>query len=776
MVVAADLLSREALLLLLLGALGSGPAALLPPCVPTVARVALAPALGLAAGSALLVTAAHLISMATAAWLVAVPGVVVSVAVAAAHVRHRPEERKPCRLRADAAAVAVLLVTVGAGFNAPLVTKDTQGPFGYNVADFAFYTSWQAALERDDVRAERHGPPWDLSAEVATTSLRSAQFQWGSTAVPASANALFDWRPSDSQSAYLVTLALVAALGAFAAIRTVAGAVLPALLGGLLAAGPVAYQLYVDSEQGALTGMALMPAAVLIALLTSRRAARPWLLLGLVGAGMLAVYPLWATALALAAAAVVAVEGLVRAHGGRLQLRFFARSAGFLTSAATVAALLSPAAIVRTVRYLHFATTDLFDREIANLNLFPRRDLPQYDLGLDFSPGWLLQTHHFYDGQGLAPWVVDIAGPIALAMLAAYGIWRFGGGWVLLVVMAISTALALYSWAANDCTHCAARALLLMESPVSIAVALGVAAVAAAKSLPPWLARTVAALAGAAILVAVASVSWSLEQKTVDADRFLSADVRALLPQLDGWRGSVHLEALEADLSATAYETPAIYAAVKDADTRVSVGAESNPGRPAGQSALLTLGRFRKDLRGPEFDPRYDLVLTPLASVENTRRTLDRRGRYALQARGRPVDALVTAGVGVAPNDRNGHVRVRGPLKIWVVADRPMDARLEVELRGRGTSRTAPAAGTRTLARAPERVVLCTPVAVSTGAARLSLALSTRPPGSRAPAESRVPGGLFLHSVHALKGGCGAAAAHPLEDTDPVRSPARPRP
>ena len=76
-----DLLAKEAAVLCLLAALGSFPAAALPGRLPATARVALAPAFGLALGLGVTLSAAQFLSMQAAAWAVLVPAMTTAVYV-----------------------------------------------------------------------------------------------------------------------------------------------------------------------------------------------------------------------------------------------------------------------------------------------------------------------------------------------------------------------------------------------------------------------------------------------------------------------------------------------------------------------------------------------------------------------------------------------------------------------------------------------------------------------------------------------------------------------
>ena len=81
-------------MLAVLAALGSLPASLLPGRTPAAARIAVAPAFGLALGLGLMLSASQLISMATGAWVVLVPAAVVSLGAALLRLRGRPRPQR----------------------------------------------------------------------------------------------------------------------------------------------------------------------------------------------------------------------------------------------------------------------------------------------------------------------------------------------------------------------------------------------------------------------------------------------------------------------------------------------------------------------------------------------------------------------------------------------------------------------------------------------------------------------------------------------------------
>src|SRR5688500_4394 len=97
----------EAGLIVLVGALGSGLAALVPGKSPPAARIALAPSLGLGVGFPLMLTASQFMSMSVGAFAVLVPVAVLSAAYAVLRVRRSSSARRPPRRHVIGLALAV---------------------------------------------------------------------------------------------------------------------------------------------------------------------------------------------------------------------------------------------------------------------------------------------------------------------------------------------------------------------------------------------------------------------------------------------------------------------------------------------------------------------------------------------------------------------------------------------------------------------------------------------------------------------------------------------
>ena len=127
-----ELLVKSAIIVLVVTALGVGPAAWLA-SRRRYPWFAIAPAWGLAIGAVLLTTAADVMTMRRAAWLVLLPALAASIVTAALAWRRGRLGVRP-RRRASALLVAALLVALVVA-SLPLGTKRSRGPLGYVVND-----------------------------------------------------------------------------------------------------------------------------------------------------------------------------------------------------------------------------------------------------------------------------------------------------------------------------------------------------------------------------------------------------------------------------------------------------------------------------------------------------------------------------------------------------------------------------------------------------------------------------------------------------------------
>ncbi|HLM50053.1 MAG TPA: hypothetical protein VK279_05855, partial [Solirubrobacteraceae bacterium] len=125
-----ELILREGALLLLLTALGSGPAAWCRPDPAYGSRLALAPAFGLAVGAVLSTTALEFTGIGTAAWVVIVPAAVISLVAAALRLRaQRPRLERG--LARQVLALLALVLVVASVVDVPMAERDSLGPIAY---------------------------------------------------------------------------------------------------------------------------------------------------------------------------------------------------------------------------------------------------------------------------------------------------------------------------------------------------------------------------------------------------------------------------------------------------------------------------------------------------------------------------------------------------------------------------------------------------------------------------------------------------------------------
>jgi hypothetical protein len=695
-----NLLVKEAALLALLGALGFGVAAHLRGGSAIGSRIALAPAFGLALGSAVLTTASYFMPMKVGAWVVLVPLALASIAVGVRVLRKREGRLlHHSQLSVGAQLVAVALVVTGA-LNYPLAERESLGPVGYSVADAVGYEGSIEWLKSHTLRD--HDPqPWDLSDVYGVGYSKGFQ-QVGFDSTAAGTNVVFGWSASQTQSAFMVALIVVGALGLFGAVRGFTRSrTWAAPVAGLLFAGPLAYELFVAGSEAALAGLALIPAAALVGsrLLEEQRPATI-VAFGVLTGGIQTVYPLAVAAMALWIAVVLAVKAVAALRARRLSRRVVLRALELLVLLAILSVVIAPVAFGRNVTYWRTVATTDYLKTLATTSL------PVYDLPADVIPGYVFQTREFFflrvDDAGMQQYVLSIVVPAFLIGLAAYGVWRYQSAWILAAGALAAAFLAYYTSEANQCSYCVQRNLLMLGPLVAALVGVGIAAVASRT----WLPFQIAALVIAVGVVGLVGHKSSVMARRAEQGAYaLPVDARKILPELKDRRGPLYLEAIGAALDAV-YEMPAIYHAVNESTSqRLAVNAERDD-----QRGMLYLGGPRP--RGPEFTPDYRWVLTRAAGIQTNRETVARSGAFALQERRSGPDASVISGFAVdqADRDREGEAWVQGPLHFWVSAPTPAPVWLRLELRGKVAAKVRAPKTARVLAQEPGLLSLCLPV------------------------------------------------------------------
>ena len=385
-----DLISRELLLVALLAAIGSGPAAFLSERFDGVARLALAPVLGLCVGVCLTVTLVYFVPTADTGWVL-IPLAVLSLALAARRTRGLARWTGGRGILA----LAVVAVVILGSFDYALAVRHTVGPDGgYTIADTAGYVSEIDGEVHASIRdADRlYAPFADLGLSYWAGYAQSNQ-QLDVSALESNVNELIGVGATDTQSPFLIAVLLIGALGVFAVVLAVGRQPVWAALAGCIFAGPLFAELFMDGSEAAIAGCAVL--APLAALgweaLRCRRPAT-LVLFALLVAGLQTLYPLFVPPVVVAAVAVLAVKVIRRVLRGLPARSEVLAATWQLAMVVALACAFTPVAFLRNARYW-----------ISILNgSFSTAGLPAYVLPINVLPGWVLQTREFYNLPNLA--------------------------------------------------------------------------------------------------------------------------------------------------------------------------------------------------------------------------------------------------------------------------------------------------------------------------------------------------------------------------------------
>lgn len=645
-------------MLVLLGVLGAGPAALLHASHDRVTRVALAPAYGLALGCGLLTTALWKVPGDKLAWLGLLPLCVASLALAAWRTRRGQSPHHDTAGRTDWLQLALVVLVVLVAASRPLGDLGSVGFIGgYQIADSDGYVAEiDGAMQVSIDTAQTYAEPLADRGIAYWAAIANGYQQIGYDAVQASVNPLLGLHASDTQAPFLIVLLAVGALSVFAFVRVLTrSSSWGAVAGGVLAAGPVLLTLVMDGSQGALAGLVLLVPFALAGVVALRT--RRWLdvvLAGVLAGGLQAAYPLWIPHVALAALPVLAYVLARRVVG----VGALVKGLALLVGVAIVTALY---AFTRNVEYWRSI--------IDGTQSFA--GLPVYDVRFGTLPQWVLQTRDFYDRVPFGDaFFSAFLLPAALVALIGVGLWRVRAALVLAGLIVAGAVLAQYVVDAQDCSYCGQRNLLPLAPALMALVGVGVAA----------LRRTPLVLAaGAAVLVVVAVPYSHTSARIADAAYVVDPEVRTALDALQDPAAGVHLEGFGQG-DKPKMEEPAVYHVV---DERV-------PGAPSYAAFVDDLGAQQylggKRDPGPELrlDRRY--VLSRFAEVDHRdRRVVRRAGPIALEERTGRYDVTIEGGVKVSMSnaDRRGRAWLAPgvPLVFFVVGGREEPLWLRIGIR-----------------------------------------------------------------------------------------------
>ena len=673
-----DLISRELVFVVLMAAIGFGPATFLPERFDRVARWALAPVFGLCVGVCVTVTLVYAFPTGDTGWVLIVLAVA-SVVLAWWHTgprtggraspgwfrtaAERPfASRRSPAIVLDGLQVGVVVVVILVSFNYPLALRHTVGPDGgYSIADTTGYVSETNGEERDSIhQAERlHAPFADLATFYWAGYAANDQ-QLDVSALESNVNVLLGLGSTDTDSPFLIAVLLIGALGVFAVVRAaMRRPTWAASLAGCLFAGPLFVEMFMDGSQGAIVGTAVLAPVVMLGYEALRyRRTATLVLFALLVAGLQTVYPLFLPAVVIGGVIAIAVVVVRRLPRGRPSLGEVGLAIGQLAGVVALAALFTPVAFERNLRYW-----------IGLLNgSFALSGLPAYVLPFNVMPGWVLQTREFYGlvslgsastGQFLAAAVV----PALIVGVIALGVTRHRTAAVMLAVATGAALLAYYTWSNRNCGYCVQRNSIPIAALAIPAIGIGLATLAVMRGHV----GVVASLAlGAVILVAVGHEGVVERQREAQGSYMLEPQNRQALAALPPGAGPVELEGFGQG-PAPPMELPLVYNLV---DERTH-GDVSQPTATDDGRGLFYLGGIQP--LGPSFSPDYRYVLTRLAGIVTLRRVLARYGPIALEERVQNLDVTVTGGVAVAAArfDPSGTAWVSNVLRFLVVGGRP---------------------------------------------------------------------------------------------------------
>ena len=736
------LLVMEAGVILFAGLLGSGLAVLIPGRVPAAARIALAPAMGLAVGFPLTFAASQFVSMSVGAYALLIPLTVLSAAFAVVRVRRagRPEAPPRSHLLCLALALAIPLSL----FSAPLIDQRSLGPVSYQVSDAANYAAFNDRLE-ENTWGDEHSGLSPADDRLAHQLLTGPLFQGtGTFPLGAALNAVYGWAALDSQSALMIALLGIGALGCFGLVLTATRSAWAGLAAALLYAGPVNYQLFVDGSQAALAGLALLGPLAVVGSRLLREPIRAGALLGVLMGGILTVYTAFVPVVALSVGLGLAIH-LLRER--RIEsLRAAAIASGV---AVAVVCVLAALPLVKNVEYAKAVSDGLlekradlatWDEPVAFTEFGEREEVqpekeifPPFDVPAETVPAWLAQSRERFDLPALSA-VTPVDGAVTVVLLpalaillAALGVWRFRAWAFLLLPAAVSLVLAYYGFEGQDCSYCGGRALLAITPILAVFASFGLVAGAAlirARAVPRG--AGVAAVAGLILIAFALANDRALAERLVDSGYMLRGEAREVS---DAASGEVLLEGTGVGHPATSFFESNVLPQLLRQST--------------GESPLLDWQGLAIALFPEQYppglieNPDYRLVFTRLAGISGDRRVVAEDGPYALEERAAPLDVTVVNGVvaDIAQRDPSGQAWVTGPVTVLLADSERRPAEVVLGLAG-PAAKSLRLEGPGEIVHEGDRALVCVPAPGGAAVRRVDVPLRFEEPTYVLPDEA----------------------------------------
>jgi hypothetical protein len=303
------LLAREGGFLLMLALLGAGPAAFLSERFDPAARIAMAPLLGFCVGMSVTSTLIQFWPANTTDWVL-VPLLVASVSLAIWRWSTRATRVRLGLTLTDAAQLLLVCLAVAGPLTSTLHERHTVGPADY------FYTDGVSYVSETDGEMTRSLSDASSAFAHHRQFANLTQFNWGfranfpqqldATALEANVNGIVGLGAADTWDPFLISILVTGGLGVLAAVRyATQSRTWAAALAGTLFGGPVFLELYYDTYQAAICGLALMIPLIVLGFEAFRgRRVADFVLCALVLSGFLNVYPLFVPLVLLAGAVV----------------------------------------------------------------------------------------------------------------------------------------------------------------------------------------------------------------------------------------------------------------------------------------------------------------------------------------------------------------------------------------------------------------------------------------------------------------------------------------
>ncbi len=667
-----DLITREGLFGLILLALGAGPAAFLSSRIDNANRLALTPVLGLCVGVAVTDTLLRWEAV-RSTYLVLIPVAVASVALAGWRIFRKQVAFWPAP-REIAQIVLVALAVLGP-LSVTLHARATVGPVALEVYDADGYVAEIDSEQTQSIeQASVRSPPYRNLTDGLWADYARGYQNVDASALEASVNDIMGLSATDTQNPFMIVLVFVGALGAYAACRYAMGSrSWVAVLAGALFGGSFFMQLWADSSQAAICGLALLLPFTVVGweVLRQRRLA-DHVLLALIIAGLLTTYPLFAPALAIGSVSLLGVLAVRAARISRPARGQVISASMRLLLVCALAALFSPVAFLRDVRYW---------RAILD-GAQSYSGLPAYHLPVVVLPGWLLQTRDFYSvlepgiGGGLNGVLFSLLLPLVMLAVVVAGFRWQRRALVILPVVASCALFAEWVSAHNNCGYCVDRNLMPLAPMVDVMLALGIGGLLASRRR---LVRIAGAAAAVLIVGVVAGRMWIERQQILGTAYFLDSSSRAVLAHLPRDSGPVLVEGFGETLQGPGEEA-LVYDLVNERSYNHATIAMVAPD-------YSSYAYLEGQDQPTAFNPYYRYVLTRFDGVMTDRKLIARSDGIALEERVSPLDVTPVADLGVPPArlDWEGAVWIQGtalgePLLLYIAGGDSAPVWVHVEI------------------------------------------------------------------------------------------------